>query len=244
KAAKTLGGEVDLRARLDPIGGAVVSNELERLERELFEADWAAAREVHGDAVRLEHLARTGPQRHADALILMATRSAHLPADATPARVLVTVLVDLDTFTTALRYARGEAAAAQVSSSRPRRTTPAERAEDRVCELSDGTVLTPGQVAAWLADADVERIVFGPGSRVVDVAIRTRCFTGATRRAVEVRDRHCTFPGCRVPAERCHVDHIVEYSDGGLTVQDNGRLLCPAHNRQRLGRSSPPADGP
>ncbi|QXC61401.1 HNH endonuclease [Aquihabitans sp. G128] len=73
---------------------------------------------------------------------------------------------------------------------------------------------------------------------------RTRAFPGALRRAIEVRDRHCTHPGCTVPAERCDVDHIVEWSSGGDTTQANGRLLCPAHNRQRPGRTSPPADGP
>jgi hypothetical protein len=181
----------------------------------------------------------------------MAKRSAAMPADAKQGRVLLTVLVDFRTFvdhvcglgpTTDQRFSRPAppwAAARPDAEARSRQPF-----EDRVCELSDGTVLTPSQVASILDLADVERIVFGPGSRVIDVGIRSRCFTGATRRAIEVRDRHCTFPGCREPAERCHVDHIVEYTDGGPTTQDNGRLLCPVHNRQRPGRSAPPAEGP
>ena len=62
--------------------------------------------------------------------------------------------------------------------------------------------------------------MFAGASRVMDVGVRTRVFTGATRRAIEVRDRRCTFPGCTVPAEWCQVDHIVEWTDGGLTVQN------------------------
>ncbi len=114
----------------------------------------------------------------------------------------------------------------------------------QVCELANGTVITPGQIAGLLPDADIERIVFDPPSRVIDVGRRTRVFTGALRRAIEVRDRHCTHPGCRVPAEHCHVDHIIEYCDGGETTQANGRLLCAAHNRQRPGRTTPPPAGP
>jgi hypothetical protein len=241
RKARTFDDAVDVQARLGPLDGAVFGGELDRLERELFEADWAAARAVHGDDTRFEHLARTAEQRRADALVVMAKRSAAMPADARPARYLVTILIDAETFAydacglAARLFRRGDRTSGREG----------ERAfEHRTCELADGTVLTPAQVAGVLTEADVERIVFGPGSRVIDVGVRTRCFTGATRRAVEVRDRHCTFPGCREPADRCEVDHIVEYASGGLTTQDNGRLLCAFHNRQRPGRSSPPADGP
>ena len=69
----------------------------------------------------------------------------------------------------------------------------------------------------------------------------------ATRRAIEVRDRHCQHPsGCDVPAERCQIDHIVPYGEGGLTIQDNGRCYCATHNRQRERRRDhderPPPD--
>ena len=95
-----------------------------------------------------------------------------------------------------------------------------------------------------LSEADIERIVFDTPSRVIDVSTRTRIFTGALRRAIELRDRHCTHPGCCVPADRCQVDHIIEYCDDGPTTQANGRLLCAHHNRQRPGRTAPPAHDP
>lgn len=116
----------------------------------------------------------------------------------------------------------------------------------RTCELADGTVVPPGALVPWLPMAEVERIVHDPPSRIIDVGRRTRFFRGALRRAIEVRDRHCTFPGCTVPAERCDVDHIIEYVNGGPTTQANGRLRCPAHNRQRPGRQdgAGPLTGP
>src|SRR5205807_3336075 len=74
----------------------------------------------------------------------------------------------------------------------------------RTCELADGTVISPADVVPLLGDADIERIVFDGPSRVIDVGVRERFFTGALRRAIEVRDRHCTHAsGCDVPAEHC-----------------------------------------
>ena len=102
----------------------------------------------------------------------------------------------------------------------------------RVCELADGTVIAPGTVAGLLDKAAIERVVFDGPDRVMAVGT-TRLFTGALRRAIEVRDRHCTHPGCAVPAARCDIDHVVPYNDGGPTTQDNGVLRCPAHHRWR-----------
>ena len=55
----------------------------------------------------------------------------------------------------------------------------------RICELADGTVVTPGQIVPLLSEADIERIVFDGPDRVISVS-RRRTFTGALRRAIEV----------------------------------------------------------
>jgi len=83
----------------------------------------------------------------------------------------------------------------------------------------------------------VERIVFDTPSRVTDVGVRRRIFTGATRRAVEVRDQQCFHEYCEIPAEACEIDHVEPYAAGGLTTQANGRAACAFHNRQRHRRS-------
>jgi hypothetical protein len=86
----------------------------------------------------------------------------------------------------------------------------------------------------FLAEADIERIVFDGPSRVIDVGTRSRFFTGALRRAIQVRDRHCQDPsGCDEPITRSEVDHKEEFEDGGLTTQDNGELKCGSHNRHK-----------
>jgi len=64
-------------------------------------------------------------------------------------------------------------------------------------------------------------------------------FSGATRRAIELRDRECTHRYCDTPAASCQVDHIVPFRAGGPTIEENGRLLCGFHNRLRNGRPPP-----
>ena len=187
---------------LDPIAGAIVGGELERLEKEMFESDWAAARDLHGHEPTSADLARTPGQRRADALVEMATRSRTAPSDGRRPPPLFSILIDYATI-------RG-----------------------RVCELADGTVVSPGSLLPWLTEAYLERVVFAPPRRV-EVSATARLFSGATRRAIELRDRECTHLYCDVPAPSCQVDHIIPFSHGGLTVEENGRLLCGFHNRQR-----------
>jgi hypothetical protein len=193
---------------LDQISGTIVSNELGHIEHELFEADWAQAKEALGREPKAHELARTPAQRRADALVEMATRSGIAPADGRRPRPLFSVLVGWETL-------RG-----------------------RISELAGGQVLSPDAYLSWLDGADFERAVFAPGQRV-EVSVTARLFSGATKRAIELRDRHCTHPYCDIAAEACQIDHIVPYSQGGETTQENGRLLCGFHNRLRNGREPP-----
>ena len=67
-ASTTFENTVVVNALLDPIGGAVFLRALERLDQELFEADWAEARARLSDAACAADLLRTPKQRRADAL--------------------------------------------------------------------------------------------------------------------------------------------------------------------------------
>ena len=78
----------------------------------------------------------------------------------------------------------------------------------RMCELANGSVVTPGSLVPWLDEAWVERVVFDGPDRIKNVGVRRRIFTGATRRAVEVRDRECFHPLCDATVEDCEVDHV------------------------------------
>jgi hypothetical protein len=118
-----------------------------------------------------------------------------------------------------------------------------ETFKGRICELADRTVVTPGTVASLLDEALIERVVFDGPSRVIDLG-RARRFTGAVRRALEVRDQGCMHAsGCDMPIERCQGDHVQPWATGGLTTADNGQLRCGYHNRWRWGHGDgdPPA---
>lgn len=50
------------------------------------------------------------------------------------------------------------------------------------------------------------------------------------RRFLSARDRHCRFPGCRMPVDRCDLDHTVDAAKGGSTSCDNLAYLCRGHH--------------
>lgn len=52
----------------------------------------------------------------------------------------------------------------------------------------------------------------------------------AMRRHLRARDVHCRFPGCRIPAARCDIDHTVDAALGGPTAVDNLAHLCRGHH--------------
>ena len=195
---------------LDPISGSIVAGELGRIEDEFFEADWARAREELGQNPAKDQLWRTPAQRRADALVEMAARSSLVQPEGVHRPPAPLFSVLVDWPTLS----------------------------GRVCELAEGVVVSPGELVAWLTLANFERAVMEPSGRV-EVAKTRRMFAGATRRAIELRDRECAHPFCDVPGSRCQADHIVPWAQSGRTTQDNGRLLCGFHNRLRNQRPPP-----
>ena len=85
--------------------------------------------------------------------------------------------------------------------------------------------------ARWLAcDADLARIVLGPGSEPLDLGRTRRLVTPALRRAVVARDKHCVFAGCDAPSWWCEVHHLIFWLFGGETSLHNSGLLCERHH--------------
>ena len=64
----------------------------------------------------------------------------------------------------------------------------------------------------------------------LDTGTPTNLISGALRRAVITRDRHCAFPGCDIPPHACQVHHIKERAKGGQTCLGNLVLLCAFHH--------------
>ncbi|HUP73851.1 MAG TPA: HNH endonuclease signature motif containing protein, partial [Acidimicrobiales bacterium] len=108
-------------------------------------------------------------------------------------------------------------------------------AANGICELFDGTPISPDTVRRLACDAAIIPMVLGRRGEVLDQGRRIYAPTTAQRHAVAIRDRHCAFPGCRRPAKWTDVHHIVAFkpgaANGGRTDLDNLLLLCDVHHR-------------
>lgn len=83
--------------------------------------------------------------------------------------------------------------------------------------------LLAGATPVW------DRVMYDPITAVVLTVDRYQP-TPAQRRLRLARDRHCRFPGCRMPARRCQIDHNHEHHDGGPTSTTNLACLCIRHH--------------
>ena len=108
--------------------------------------------------------------------------------------------------------------------------TPAEVAEVRIGARS---VAVPALTAwALAAGGTWRRLVTDQASGVVIDVGRTRYRPPAgLADLVRARDRACVFPTCQTPAERCDIDHLTAWSQGGTTSLDNLVVLCETHHR-------------
>ena len=148
---------------------------------------------------------RTPAQRRADALVEiceLATRTQQLP-DSGGERPHVVITVPFDLLVKELG----------------------------VGTLDTGERLSPEQVRRLACDAQLIPAVLGGDGQVLDLGRTRRLITGALRRALELRDGGCAFPGCDRPPRWCHGHHVRAWSDGGSTTLDNSVLLCGYHHR-------------
>jgi len=97
--------------------------------------------------------------------------------------------------------------------------------------LPDGTPLPPAALSRFLCDSLLSRVIFGPESTVLDSGREERIFTPGQTRAIIARDRHCQYPGCDEPPQRCEVHHSQEwFKHNGTTHVDLGVLICWHHH--------------
>jgi len=79
-------------------------------------------------------------------------------------------------------------------------------------------------------DCNVTRILLDADSMVIDVGRSARRVKGATRRALNHRDRHCRWPGCDRPASWSQGHHLKHWIHGGQSDLSNLVLLCSRHH--------------
>ena len=125
--------------------------------------------------------------------------------------------------------------------------TPRQRPHLNITATLGTLCLQPGSAAAELdygmpvsevtlnrlaCDCAITRHVFGSGSVLVELGREKRVISPQLRKPLEVRDKHCRFPGCSRRASWCEAHHVVSWVRGGATNLDNLVLLCNRHHMQ------------
>lgn len=102
--------------------------------------------------------------------------------------------------------------------------------ESGLSELPDGTRIAAETARRFACDASVIQVTRDPeDGSVLNVGRSRRSTPPAIRRALQVRDGHCRFPGCNNRFTDSH--HVHHWIDGGETSLKNTMLLCYVHHR-------------
>ena len=96
--------------------------------------------------------------------------------------------------------------------------------------LATGADLSDETVRTLCCDPVVRTVVLDSLGNPVDLGRTTRLVPKGLRRALEVRDGGCVFPGCDAPSSWCDAHHVAHWSDGGSTSAENLGLLCRHHH--------------
>jgi hypothetical protein len=108
-----------------------------------------------------------------------------------------------------------------------------ERGNENQCSIESGAhhlPLSPATARRLCCDAALLPVLEDANGNVLNVGRKTRAIPPSIRRALQIRDQGCRFPGC---CESRYVDahHVQHWCDGGETRLDNLVLLCRHHHR-------------
>ncbi len=82
------------------------------------------------------------------------------------------------------------------------------------------------QIAERQTDSHWQFTVVDDQGNVIDTGATRRRFSSAQRRLIEAKHLMCGFPGCRMPAADCDIDHTRPFGEGGPTDTGNGTPEC------------------
>ena len=210
----------DLTGHWASLEGASLNEIFEHYIHAEWLADWEKAKAEHGEATCEADLARTPPQRRADALAQIFRDAAANPDGAVPARFVHNIVWTAATFETMVCRLAGQGKEGE----------PAIDPDDYRCSTIDGVPIDATEAVVNALLNQVRRVIIDAPSTVIDLG-RARSFTGSACDAVQLQATHCVWPGCTVPTTRCETDHLVEHAKHGRTNPTNGAPVCGRHNR-------------
>jgi Domain of unknown function (DUF222)/HNH endonuclease len=97
-------------------------------------------------------------------------------------------------------------------------------------ELEFSLPISSKSVERLACDCSVTRLLLNSDSMVIDVGRAKRVISGAQRKALNARDKHCVWPGCDRPASWTSGHHVVHWIHGGTSDLPNLALLCYRHH--------------
>jgi hypothetical protein len=205
-------GSFLLKGRLSAEDGAVVAKALDATLEAMWKEDRVGGADAESSAeggdghdapdaadVSVTH----GPERRADALVMMADTVLAHGATTRPSVDRHQVVVHVD--------------------------EGALIGEDGCSELDAGVGIDPETASRIACDASIVTLMERDGVPV-NVGRKRRTVPPSLRRALEARDRGCRFPGC-THTRFTDAHHLVHWAKGGETALDNLALLCRAHHR-------------
>ena len=98
-------------------------------------------------------------------------------------------------------------------------------------EMEFSLPINASAVQRIACDCAVTRVLLNQDSLTIDVGRATRKIPLALRKALNLRDQHCRWPGCERPASHCDGHHLRHWIFDGPTDLDNVFLLCKRHHR-------------
>ena len=106
------------------------------------------------------------------------------------------------------------------------------RPSERTSRVGSASRSSTSTSTSWSrsSHASIIPVVMGSDSQVLDVGRSSRTFPTAIRRAITVRDKGCTFPGCDRPPGWTDAHHVKEWFHDGVSSYENGCLLCRFHH--------------
>lgn len=237
-------GMIEIRAILPPEEGAELLTALDLAltrdghdtpSHEPASADHSAAdADAPDPATRAAEttVTPTLEQRKADALVHVARGYLeHAPTDRSGEdRHLVIVQVSADALTRNVPAGTPTTGEPDTPGDVPAGTSPNPTTTSPLCHvIGQDTPLEPataerlactGKIALQITDATGEVLHLGRSRRLA---------SPAQRRALRLRDRTCSFPGCH---QSRHLDahHVTPWSEGGTTDIDSLALLCRRHH--------------
>jgi len=92
----------------------------------------------------------------------------------------------------------------------------------------DGAGVSAETARRLCCDAGLVPVLEDATGKTLDVGRRTRSMPAAIKRALQIRDGGCLFPGC--DHRRVEGHHLKHWANGGETSLDNACLLCKRHH--------------